>query len=428
MDILVVDDEPNIRKVMELIINDLGYNTYKAENPVEAKKILKKEKVDLIILDIKMPKMDGIQFLKILNVNYKDIPVIMLTAHGNISIAVNTIKIGAFDFIEKGADEDIIKEKIEKALLEKKQIKNNYEVNMVVNSSKMKNLLKKARTVANKDVNVLIKGESGVGKEKLAKYIYKIANNRYKDFIAVNCGAIPDELFESEMFGYEKGAFTGSENKHKGKIEKANNGILFLDEIGELSKENQVALLRVIENKEFFRLGGSKKIKSDFKLISATNQSLEKKVRNNSFRKDLYFRINVYEFNIPPLRNRKKDILPLAYYFINQFCEKYKLENKEIHPELKKFLKNNYWKGNIRELKNFIERLLIFSDEKYLYFNEDYLGDTNINLDKILREDEIEILNRAYELTNGNKEKMCKILNINKKDLDERLNKYEIFG
>ena len=425
MKILVIDDEKNIRRILKFMISEMGHNFIGAANPEIADKILKNNDVDLIILDIKMPKIDGIDYLKKLNSRDINIPVLMLTAHGNVDLAVKSMKLGAHDFMEKDGDEEYIKEKIN-SVLENIDEKRSYQKNnLIVKDDTMIKLINEVNNIVNKDINILIKGESGVGKEEIAKYIY-LNSDRAESFLPVNCGAIPESLFESEMFGYKKGAFTDAKDTHEGIFERANNGILFLDEICELSLQNQASLLRVLENKEFYPIGATKKIKSNFRLLSATNRDIENQINSGLFRKDLFFRINAYEIHIPPLRERVDDIMPLAYYFIKKFEEKYNLEYKVIHDDLKEFLKNNHWKGNVRELKNFIERLVILSNSKYLYYNSEVLEDININLQKILEDDEKNILNKVYKITNGNIEKMVKILNIEKGIIKERLMKYEI--
>src|SRR6056297_394654 len=425
MKILVIDDEKNIRRILKFMISEMGHNFIGAANPEIADKILTNNDVDLIILDIKMPKIDGIDYLKKLNSRDINIPVLMLTAHGNVELAVKSMKLGAHDFMEKDGDEEYIKKKIN-SVLENINEKRSYQKNnLIVKDDTMIKLINEVNKIVNKDINILIKGESGVGKEEIAKYIY-LNSDTAKSFLPVNCGAIPESLFESEMFGYKKGAFTDAKDTHEGIFERANNGILFLDEICELSLKNQASLLRVLENKKFYPIGATKKIKSNFRLLSATNRDIENQINNGLFRKDLFFRINAYEIDIPPLRDREDDIMPLAYYFIKRFEEKYNLEYKVIHDDLKEFLKNNHWKGNVRELKNFIEKLLILSNSKYLYYNSEVLEDINIDLEKILEDDEKNIINKVYKITNGNIDKMVKILNIEKGIIKERLMKYEI--
>jgi len=425
MKILVIDDEKNIRRILKFMISEMGHTFVGAADPEIAEKILKNNDVDLIILDIKMPKIDGIDYLKKLNSRDINIPVLMLTAHGNVELAVKSMKLGAHDFMEKDGDEEYIKKKIN-SVLENINEKRSYQKNnLIVKDDTMIKLINEVNKIVNKDINILIKGESGVGKEEIAKYIY-LNSDTAKSFLPVNCGAIPESLFESEMFGYKKGAFTDAKDNHKGIFERANNGILFLDEICELSLKNQASLLRVLENKKFYPIGATKKIKSNFRLLSATNRDIENQINNGLFRKDLFFRINAYEIDIPPLRDREDDIMPLAYYFIKRFEEKYNLEYKVIHDDLKEFLKNNHWKGNVRELKNFIEKLLILSNSKYLYYNSEVLEDINIDLEKILEDDEKNIINKVYKITNGNIDKMVKILNIEKGIIKERLMKYEI--
>ena len=420
MTVLVVDDEKNIRRVMKMIITEMGFSFLGAENPEEADKVLENNPVDILVLDIKMPKMDGISYLKAVQSRYPEIPVIMLSGHGTVSGAVETMKIGAVDFIEKTGDESRIREVLQKTA-EKVTWDSSYrEEDIIFHDPKMKQLMKKINTFGDKKINLLITGENGVGKEVIAATIHKKRVGHHAAFVAVNCGALPEELFESEMFGYEKGAFTGADSPRSGKLEAAEGGTLFLDEIGELSLKNQVSLLRVLQDKQVTRLGSHRPVSLDFNLISATNRDLTLMAMNKAFREDLYFRINVMEITVPPLRERKNDILPLAYHFLKQMNAEYKTGKKHIHPDLEVFMLNYAWPGNVRELKNFIERLTVLTEGETLYYNDSFLQTSRMDLKALLDKNEKEILARVIKVTGGDRSQMAKLLNISLRELKER--------
>ena len=424
IDILVVDDEKNVRWVLKMIIEELGHNFIGAEHPIEAKEILEEKFPDLIVSDIKMPYMDGIEFLKYVKTNYPDLPVVMLSGHGTISLALEAVKVGALDFLEKDLPDEKIKERLSQ-FIEKVIISTNSSLNSeyIFKDKLMVRKIKEAENIAKKDISILLTGENGVGKEAFAKVIFKASGR--KKMISLNCATIPPSLFESEIFGYEKGAFTGADKLKKGKIEDANNGILFLDEIGELTPENQAAFLRVLQEKSFYRLGGKKLINADFKLISATNRDLKLLVSKKMFREDLFYRINGYEIEIPPLRKRRDDILPLAYFFIKKYAKKYGIEEKELHDDLKNFLIGYHWPGNVRELQNLIERLLILTEGPYLYFDEKFITE-KVDMKKYIEKSEKEMLLRIYKMTNGDWEKMSALFSDDIENIKKRMEKYEI--
>lgn len=365
--ILIVDDEAGILDTVSGILEDEGYTTLIANDAETAIEILDKEDVDLVFLDVWLPKMSGIEAIKRIKEKDFHIPVIMISGHGNVEVAVQAVKLGAFDFLEKPLSMERIILTAERALqfksLEKENIKlrssilKKYE--LVGNSQAMKKIKAQIEMIAKGDSRVLILGESGTGKELVARMIHSLSPRANAPFIEVNCAAIPQELIESELFGHEKGAFTGAIDKKIGKFELANEGTLFLDEIGDMSLLTQAKLLRVIETQKFQRVGGTRDITVNVRIISATNKDLTEEIKKGNFREDLYYRLNVVPVYISPLRERKEDIPELVNYFMDEFSREKGWRRKKISNEAMRILKNYDWPGNVRELKNAVERLMI---------------------------------------------------------------------
>ena len=370
--ILVVDDERSIRNSLKDILEYEEHQVQTAENGIEALKLIKNQCFDLIFCDIKMPEMDGIDVLKKIKKTNYDIPVIMISGHGNIETAVEAIKIGAFDFIEKPLDLNriliTIKNATDKTILVaktqelQKRIENKYQ--MIGSSSSLSNVKIIIDKVALTDARVLITGSNGTGKELVARQIHEKSNRASLPFIDVNCAAIPSELIESELFGHEKGAFTSANKQKKGKFEIANGGTLFLDEIGDMSLDAQAKLLRVLQEKTICRVGGDKSIKVDVRILAATNKNLSNEIDKGLFREDLYHRISVIIIKLPSLDERKEDIKELSLHFLNQICSDMSINNRNISEEALEALMQRKWKGNIRELRNVIERLIILGSEE----------------------------------------------------------------
>ncbi|MCD4693104.1 MAG: sigma-54 dependent transcriptional regulator, partial [Calditrichales bacterium] len=360
--ILVVDDESKIGKIISDILTFKGYRVIVCLSGEEALKILTKKNIDLILADLMMPGITGKEVLNHVTRNYPEIPVVIISAYGSVKVAVEAIKEGAYDFIEKPLDADrlliTIKNALEKRNLSLKtkrlqeDIVSRYQ--MIGNSPAIHHVFKQIEIFAPTNSKVLITGESGTGKDLVAQALHNLSPRVGFPFVKINCAAIPDSLVESELFGYEKGAFTGAAASTKGRIERAHQGSLFLDEIGDLKLELQAKLLRVIENQEFERLGSLKTIKIDFRLITATNKDLELDVKEGRFREDLYYRLKTSHIHLAPLRERKEDIPQLAQYFLDQFCEENNLAVKHISNNVLKDLNDHNWPGNIRELKNYI--------------------------------------------------------------------------
>lgn len=372
--ILIVDDEKGIVETLSEILQDEGYQTFQSENAENALIMLEKEDIELVFLDVWLPGMSGIEAIKQIKDRHNDIQIIMISGHGNVEVAVQAVKLGAFDFLEKPLSMERVILTTERALqfksLERENIKlrnslsKQYEL---IGSSKVMNTIKQQiELIARGDSRVLIIGESGTGKELVARAIHSLSERSNATFVEVNCAAIPQELIESELFGHEKGAFTGAIDKKTGKFELADGGTLFLDEIGDMSLLTQAKLLRVIETQRFQRVGGTKDIKVNVRIISATNKNLVEEIKKGNFREDLYYRLNVVPINVPPLRERKEDIPELINHFISEYVKEKGWKGKVLSERAIKALKNYDWPGNVRELKNAVERLMIMSFEDFI--------------------------------------------------------------
>ena len=369
--ILVIDDEPILRNSLEMALKASDYEVITAQSGEEGLDIFQKENPDLILLDHWLPGMNGDEVLRRIRGNDAEVPVIIMTAQGSIELAVNSMKMGAFDFLVKPFDleqlEILVSRALDRVRLKKEvewlraQYREKFRVGIIAVSKKMKEALDLAGKVAEgTDTTVLIEGETGTGKELLAEYIHYLSPRSTFPFIPINCGAIPKDLFESELFGYEKGAFTGASEKGKiGKVEAAEKGTLFLDEVVDLTPAAQVKVLRVLEEKEYFKVGGVEKKKADVRIIAATNRDLEGEVKKGNFRADLYFRLNVVRLFIPPLRVRKEDILPLFRYFVERFNEHFNKRFSTIDADAEEQLLAYSWPGNVREIRNTAERIIL---------------------------------------------------------------------
>ncbi len=367
--ILIVDDEESIRQSLVGILDDEGFKTTIAADGAECLKAVTTDDPDLILLDIWMPKLDGLETLKRIKQDRPDQLVIMMSGHGTIETAIKATRLGAFDFIEKPLSLEKVLLSIENALkigdlvaentALKQKIGRDYQ--MIGQSQAIEKLKQQIRVAAPSSGWALITGENGTGKELVARAIHLQSTRADKPFVEVNCAAIPEELIESELFGHEKGAFTGATNARKGKFDQANGGTLFLDEIGDMSLKTQAKILRILQEHTFERVGGNKTIEVDVRVIAATNKDLPDEIRNGNFREDLYFRLNVLPFIVPPLRERMEDIPRLCAHFLKFFCGKESRENKTIAADALDCMTRYNWPGNVRELKNLIERLVIMT-------------------------------------------------------------------
>jgi len=390
--ILIVDDDDNMRTAVETTLRRMGIDVTTAENGKEGLDYATNDHFDLIISDMRMPVMDGETMFKMLKSAGVTTKVCFITAYGTVDSAVKLIKEGAFDYILKPFAPEVIEELVNRAFAIEDLIPEVDENRTVFKSPYMSQIFSIAKDVAESEATVLITGESGTGKEVLARFIHE-NSKRKGDFVAINCAAIPESLIESELFGYERGAFTGAINRKEGKFELANGGTLLLDEIGEIPINLQAKLLRVLQEKEIERLGGTKKQKVDVRIIATTNRNLREEVKNGNFREDLFYRLNVINIEIPPLRERKEDIEPLALFFIDKYCNLNKKPQKKLSREALDLLKSYDWPGNVRELEHTIERAVILSKDQYITPLNLFLHGISLNSYKeyINNKDNIEI-------------------------------------
>ncbi len=439
--LIIVDDERIVRESLRHWFEEEGYIIETAENGNDALQKFSNNKYDLALLDMKMPGMTGLELLKKIKEIDSNCVVILITAFASVPTAIQALKDGAYDYVTKPIDPDelnnIVRNALESAKLKKENstLKERLEdlsipENLVGESPQMKKIIELIKTVSESDSTVLIRGESGTGKEVVAKAIHQNSNRKYFPIITINCGALSESLLESELFGHEKGAFTGAHFRRKGKFEIANGGTIFLDEIGSISQKTQVELLRVIETKKFNRVGGNELVESDFRLITATNEPLEKLMEEGKFRKDLYYRLNVITISLPPLRERKQDITILANFFLKKYTE---LMNKEIHSfsgNAMDFLLAYDFPGNVRELENTIERAIVIGKGNIIELDDLSLENSGDNFsyedDAIgsLEEVERKYIIKVLGENKWNISKCAEILGVERVTLYNKINKY----
>lgn len=451
--IFIIDDEPSILTLLSHWVKNQW--DYKVETFTLGNDVLEKlnQDPDLILLDIMLPDIDGIEVLKKIKVTLPHVPVIMLSAQGSIEIALESIRHGAFDYFPKPIDKNRLQPTIKNAIknydlqrrieeLEQNLQKEYSFDNIVSADDSMQHVFKMISKVLDNDITVLIHGESGTGKELIARAIHYNGIRKEKPFVVVNCASIPRELLESELFGHEKGSFTGAHQRKIGKFELASGGSIFLDEIGELEMSLQAKILRVIQQKEFERIGGNEVILSDVRIISATNRNLKEAVENNQFREDLFYRLNSFPIDIPPLRDRKGDILKLIDHFIQTFNQKLGRAIKGVKKQTLKILYDYQWPGNVRELENTIERCLILSEGDQIDFDslpphiQAGSGTVNVNIGGPLFNENAPIIPfeqlkkeaivHAVKKTDGNIVDAAKKLNIGRATLYRLMEKYDI--
>lgn len=433
--ILLVDDDIDILELLQRHLKSMNYHTYKAVSVKEALFILKDTFIDLLITDIQMPEIDGLQLLKYTNEHYPEMPKLVVTGYPSVDGVLNVIKSGAIDYLTKPFTKDELKQSIEKAFAHKikrlnktpktERLNSNLYSDMVGESEAFHKVINIIDRVKDNKATVLIKGESGTGKELVARAIHYSGKFSRAPFIAVNCGAIPENLQEAELFGYLKGAFTGANENRNGFFQAAQGGTLFLDEIGTASLAVQTKLLRALQEKEITKVGSQKVEKVDIRIVAATNANLLEDIKNKSFREDLYYRLTVVEINVPPLRERKSDIPLLVEKFLRKYGVEYKDRLLGIAPEALQILERYDWPGNIRELENSIQRAVIMSDglvdvkdlPDFLKFQIDT---TNKGF-TTLRQMEKEYVQRVLAHTQGNKSKAAEILQIDRKTLRDKL-------
>lgn len=430
--ILVVDDNAGIRKTLEFLLPMYFEIVKTISSPTGMISEIRDFKPDVVLLDMNFKAVvntgnEGLFWIKEIKKSFPDIEVVLFTAYADIQLAVEGMKRGAFDFIVKPWDNDSLISVLNNAVANTKgKGKSGIKDSEMYwgDSREMLNIKETIGKIAPTDLNILITGENGVGKDLMAYEIHKLSNRNDKDIIPVDMGAITETLFESELFGHVKGAFSGAVAEHKGKFEQAEKGTIFLDEIGNLPLNLQAKLLRVIQNKKIVRVGGSKEIPIDVRIISATNKNLAKEVAEGRFREDLYYRLNGFEIKIPSLRERKGDILPLTNHFLDMFNEKYERAVSDISSEAKIYLTSNTWKGNIRELRSVIERATILADGPMINMDHIMAGRMNKISEIESESDERAVISSALEKTGHNISSAAKLLGISRPTLYSKIQKY----
>jgi two-component system response regulator FlrC len=423
--ILVVDDDPQLRGALKEAIGRMGYTVILAEDPFDALRKLENIAVSMIVTDMKMPGMDGVAFIREARKKTGSLPILVITGYATIENAVNAMKEGACDYLMKPFSFDTLTGAIESLT---SGIFSASE-DVLTNNENMKNLIHLASNVALSDMTVLILGESGTGKELLARYIHKTSRRSKKPLIAVNCAAIPDNLLESELFGYEKGAFTGALERKTGKFELAHGGTILLDEIGEMSATLQAKLLRVLQEREIDRIGGKQPVPVDVRVIATTNRELKKEIQEGRFREDLYYRLSVFPVHLPPLRERPEDILLLSEYFVKKFSVQMNKTIKGFTKEAAELLSTRQWKGNIRELENAVHRSVLIASSDFIGTDDFMLEggehfSNPVPVNGSLREMEMDMIFKTLEETNGNKTRAAKILGVSVRTIRNKLQEY----
>ena len=445
--IFIVDDDKNIRRMIEVHLKkDKIYESMHASNGESCLKILQEEVPDLILLDIQMPGIDGIETLEQIKQQYSRIPIIMMSAHGTIDIAVRSMKLGAYDFITKPFSGDRLNITVRNALESnelrgeveqlRRELQEKYQFKHIIGQSgAIQNVFRSVSKVIDSSVTVLLYGESGSGKELIARAIhYEGQKRRNKPFIAVNCSALPDSLLESELFGHEKGSFTGASQRRIGKFEQADGGTVFLDEVGEMAPSTQVKVLRVLQVREFERVGGNELVKVDIRLISATNKDLEEAVRKSEFREDLFYRLSVFPIKLPPLRERKDDIPLLIQFFIEKYTVREEKTVNSMSSDAIELMMAYHWPGNIRELENAIERAIVLVTTSEIVANdlpanvrvigERRVVDTSKTLNSWIENLEEEALRKALLECEGNVSLTARKLGIGRATIYRKAKKY----
>ena len=454
--ILVAEDNQLNKDTLTEILTEEGYDVKAVNDGREGIEAFHRDKYDIIITDLRMPRADGLEFLKYVKDQNRDSIVIMITGHGTISTAVSAMKMGAFDFITKPVKDELVKLSVSRAMSFarlrdenvslKEHIKEQQDAaKMIGYSDCMKSVFDTIAKVSSSDSTVLITGESGTGKELVARAVHFRSERRHQPLIAVNCGAIPEDLLESELFGHEKGAFTGAIRNRMGRFELAQGGTIFLDEIGDMSPSLQVKVLRVIQEKQFERIGGVKTINADVRIIAATNQNLEKAVAEKKFREDLFYRINVIPINLPPLRERGEDLPILVNHFLSHFNKIKKKRVRRITPEALDRLRQYAWPGNVRELQNLIEMLVVMREEGDISLEDlpakirasegespraetIVFSEKGIDFNEAVGRLEKDLLLKALKMSGGVKNRAARLLNLNRTTLVEKLKRLNLSG
>ncbi len=444
--ILIIDDEIQICESIKMILDYAGYNSTYTTDPKEGLKKLANTQYSALLLDIQMPGMTGFDVLKKVKVSNNDLSVIIISAHGSVENAIKATKLGAFDFIEKPIDRDKLLLSVRNAvqqsnlLIENKEIKKSLEGEgeILGESKAIKNILEMIDKVAPLNTRVLITGENGTGKELVARAIHQKSLRENQPFVEVNCAAIPNELIESELFGHEKGSFTGAVQQRIGRFELANKGTLFLDEIGDMSHQTQAKVLRAIEDGKIERVGGGKKIEVDVRIIAATNKNLKEEIEKENFREDLFHRLNVIPINIPPLRERLEDIPILIEHFTDDITKKHKKGTINFNSDAIQYLKSLNWSGNVRELRNIVERIIIIVDKREIDKKDieflfapgqasmDDIIDGSNSFQEFKEKAERAFILKQLNINNWNISKTAEMLEIQRSHLYNKMKKYGI--
>jgi DNA-binding NtrC family response regulator len=439
--ILIVEDDPKVGESIRLLLKKRGYETLLASNGKEALPLFRQEMVDLVITDLLMPKMDGIELLEAVKSLRPETEVIVISAQGTIEKAVQAMKLGAFDFIEKPINPRVISLVVERALEKQTLILQNRDLrskledkfhfkNIIGRSAKMIKIFELIQHIAPYDSSVLIIGESGTGKELIANAIHYSSPRTSMSFIKVSCASLSEGIIESELFGHEKGAFTGAISSRKGRFEIAHQGTLFLDEVGDIPLATQIKLLRVLQDGEFERVGGNKTIQASIRIIAASNRDLQEAVKQGTFREDLYYRLNVVSIKLPPLRERKEDISFLVNFFIDKFNQRYKMKVKGVSQRAMNFLIGYEWSGNVRELENTIESILVINSPEVIDIQhlpqevkevKEKPEVIPIKIGTPLEEVEREMLIQTLKATKGNKRRAAELLGINVRTIHRKM-------
>lgn len=447
--ILVADDEESVRNLISRVLSKMNYTVITAINGEEVLDKVKSRSFDLLIMDIRMPKLDGMEAFKTLRIEYPSLPIIMMTAFSTVETTLETMRLGAFDYLTKPFDISEVKTAVEKVFSSRlendcsndipKQTSNLHIDAFVGSSPLMQEVFKTIGRVSVSDSSVLIQGESGTGKELVARTLHQYSNRKNNPFVTINCGAIPEGILESELFGHEKGAFTGAHSRKIGKFEFANGGTIFLDEIGEMSPSLQVKLLRVLQEREFERVGGNEKIAVDVRVVAATNKKLRQSIAEKTFRADLFYRLNVVSIFIPPLRERKEDISLLAAYFRDKYCAKFGKQPKKISQEVIEVLQNYDWPGNVRELENIMEHAIVMGNGQVILAEDLPMEIGSLKksqpsetkgkqetLRAMVKSLEKDAIASTLQRTGGNKLQTAKLLGISRRALQYKIEEYGI--
>jgi len=448
--ILVLDDERSLCELLKVVFQKEGYEVLTTPSAKKAIEIAQSDDIDVVVSDIKLPEMNGLEVLKRLRKIKPELPVLMITAYGTIKEAVEALKMGAYDYIIKPFDVEELKVIVAKALETKrlqdenvrlrKELKDKYSLeSMIGKSKKMQEIYSLIEKIAPTETTVLIQGESGTGKEMAARAIHYLSLRREKPFVTINCGALPESLLESELFGHVKGAFTDAVTDKKGMFEVADKGTLFLDEVGEMSPITQVKLLRTLQERKIRRVGGTEEIPIDVRIISATNQDLKKKIKEGFFREDLYYRLNVLSLEMPPLRERKEDIPLLVNHFLQKYCQKLGRGMKRVAPEVYNIFESYPWPGNIRELENVIERVVAIEERETITTSclpKELLQPEKREIDLEIKpgfklNETIEAITRDYvqkalEMSRGKLKEAAELLGVNYRSIRYLVDKFDL--